>query len=321
MRADRLLSLMMLLQKNKQMTAVSLAKELEVSKRTIYRDIEALSVAGVPIYANGGPGGGYALLDGYRTTLTGLNENEVRTLFMVTLPGFFSDLGVSQDLKAIILKLTHSFSDRYQKQADYVHQRLHLDAARWFQPDTPLVHLKIVQEAIWQDCQLYLNYRRRNGIVSQRTLSPYGLVAKAGVWYLIADTDRGMRVYRVSRIEAVTLTETHFVRPSDFDLATFWENWVTDYKVNLSQYPVILRISPDLAPVLSYILGEQVQKKMEEVKPDADGWRTLTYIFERPDEACMFVLGMGDSVDVVAPRELRARVLQVAKDVVVHYSG
>ena len=321
MRADRLLLLMMLLQKNKQMTAVSLAKELEVSKRTIYRDIDALSVVGVPIYAIGGPGGGYALLDSYRTTLTGLNENEVRTLFMLTLPGSLSDLGASQELKATILKLTHSFSDRYREQADYVRQRLHLDAARWFQSDAPVHHLKIVQEAVWQDRQLHLTYRRRNGMVSERTLFPYGLVAKAGIWYLISDTDKGIRVYRISRIETVALTETHFVRPPDFDLVTFWESWVADYKANLSQYPVTLRIGPDLAPVLSYILGEQVQTQMEEARPDADGWRTLTYTFERPDEACMFVLGMGDSVDVVTPTELRARVLQMARDVVAHYSG
>lgn len=144
MRADRLLSLMMLLQKNKRMTAVSLAKELEVTKRTIYRDIDALSMAGVPVYATGGPGGGYALHDNYRTTLTGLSENEVRTLFMLTLPGPLQDLGVSQDLKTTTLKLTSSLSRQYQEQADYVRQRLHLDAARWFQPDEPVHHLQTV---------------------------------------------------------------------------------------------------------------------------------------------------------------------------------
>ena len=156
MRADRLLSLMMLLQTRGQMTAEELAAELEVSKRTIYRDIDALSIAGVPVYASGGPGGGYAVLDSYRTSLTGLNENEIRALFMLTIPGPISDLGVSQQLKAAILKMTSSFSDDHYEHADYLRQRLHLDAASWFQTDEPVPHLKTVQEAVWQDRQLLL---------------------------------------------------------------------------------------------------------------------------------------------------------------------
>jgi len=320
MRADRLLSLMMLLQTQRQMTAEELADELEVSKRTIYRDIDALGIAGVPVYAIGGPGGGYALLDSYRTTLTGLNKDEIRALFMLTIPGPISDLGVSQQLRSAILKLTTSFAGDYNEHVDYLGQRLHLDAASWFQTDEPVLYLKTVQEAAWQDRQLLLSYRRRKGTVSERTISPYGLVAKASIWYLVAATDKGMRVYRVSRIESVQMTQTHFVRPQDFDLPKFWADWVIDYKASLPKYPVTLRIGPDLIPVLPYILGDDVRSLVEQAQPDSEGWRVVDYTFERIEEAQTYVLGMGASVDVIAPKELRASVLKLALDVVAHYS-
>jgi predicted DNA-binding transcriptional regulator YafY len=311
---------MMLLQTRKQMTAEELAHELEVSKRTIYRDIDALSMAGVPVYANGGPGGGYALLDSYRTTLTGLNEGEIQALFMLTIPSPISDLGVSQQLKTAILKLTSAIAGDHHEHADYLRQRLHLDAASWFQTEEPVPHLKVVQEAVWQDRQLIISYHRRNGMVSGRTISPYGLVAKASIWYLVADTEQGMRVYRVSRIEAAQMSQTHFTRPEDFDLAEFWAGWVISYKTSLPKYPVTLRIGPNLIPALPSILGEGVRSLIEQAQPDSEGWRVVDYTFERIEEAQTYVLGMGASVDVIAPEELRVRVLKIATDVVDHYS-
>lgn len=319
MRADRLLSLMMLLQSRKHMTAEALAGELEVSKRTIYRDIDALSVAGVPVYANGGPGGGYALLDSYRTTLTGLNTNEIQALFMLTIPSPILDLGVSQHIKAAILKLTTSFTNDHKEDANRLRQRLHLDAASWFQTDEPVPLLKTIQAAAWQDSQLLISYRR-HGTLNERTISPYGLVAKASIWYLVAATDQGMRVYRVSRIEAAQITQTQFTRPLAFNLAEFWMDWVTSYKASLPSYPVTLRIGPDLAQVLPYMLGNHVRALIEQAQPDSDGWRIINYTFERIEEAQTYVLGMGTSVDVITPEELRVNVLKIAADVVAHYS-
>jgi predicted DNA-binding transcriptional regulator YafY len=320
MRADRLLSLMMLLQTRGQMTAEELSVELEVSKRTIYRDIEALSIAGVPVYASGGPGGGYALLDSYRTSLTGLNENEIRALFMLTIPGPISDLGVSQQLKAAILKLTSSFANEHYEHTDFLRQRLHLDAASWFQTEEPVPHLKIIQEAAWQDRQLVLAYRRRNSLVSEQIVSPYGLVAKASIWYLVAATDKGMRVYRVSRINSAQMTQTHFARTQDFELAKFWTDWVVEYQASLPKYPVILRVAPDLIPILPSILGDDVRVLIEQAQPDSEGWRVVKHTFERIEEAQTYVLGMGTSVDVIAPEELRANVLKLATAVIAHYS-
>ena len=315
MRADRLLSLILLLQKHGQITAESLAQELGVSKRTIYRDVDTLSATGVPIYANGGPGGGYALLDSYRNLFTSFNEAEIQALFMLIIPGSLSDLGVNTQLKTAIFKLTSLLPQRHQAQAEHIRQRLHLDTAGWFQPQDATPHLNIVQTATWQDRQLHLTYRRRQGTVSQRTVSPYGLVAKAGIWYMVAATDNGLHVYRISRIETADLTPTHFTRPPTFDLATFWTKWVADYESNLPQYPVTFSVAPDLLPILPYMLGQSILPQLEQAPPDTHGWRTLHYTFERMEEARMYILGMGASTRVIAPEALRLSVLNFANDI------
>lgn len=319
MRADRLLSLMMLLQTRGQMTAVTLAKELEVTPRTIYRDVEALSSAGVPIYANGGPGGGYALLDSYRTTLTGLHEDEVKALFMMTIPGPIADLGFDQSRQTAVLKLTTSLPNRYQTEAEFVRQRLHLDASAWFQAAESLPFLPVLQTAVWQDQQLQLTYRRSAGNISQRIISPYGLVAKAGVWYVVAATADGLRVYRVSRIETAVLTTDSFTRPPAFDLAAYWAEWTADYVASLPQYLVTLKIGPDLLPLLPNILGDQVLSLIENSEPDTAGWYQFDYLFERKEQAHALVLGMGAAAEVIRPAWLREQVLLSAKGIVERY--
>lgn len=318
MRADRLISLMMLLQTEGMKTAEELATMLEVSQRTIYRDIDALSVSGIPIYAEGGPGGGYALLDNYRTSLTGLNEKELRALFMLAIPSPLSDLGIKQDLKAAFLKLTSTLPD-HKQQVDFIRQRLYMDATGWFKSEKPVPTLAVLQEGVWNDQQTIISYCPRGGTISQRSIYPYGLVAKAGIWYLVAKTEKGMRVYRVSRIEKVELTETRFTRPLDFDLVEFWNTWITDYETTLPKYPVTLSIGPSLAPILHHILGEEAQVLVEQAKPDTDGWRVINYTFEREEEARTQVLGMGDSVTIIAPDELRKSVLKMAKEIVIHH--
>ena len=320
MRADRLLTLMMLLQRRGRTTAEELARELEVSTRTIYRDIDALSAAGVPVYAEGGPGGGYALLDSYRTTLTGLHEDEMRALFMLTIPSPIADLGVSQQLKAAILKLTTSLSDRHQEQADRIHQRLYLDAKGWFQPEEPVPYLQTIQEAVWSDRQLDLAYQRSMGSAHRRTVSPYGLVAKAGVWYLVCETEQGMRVYRISRVVRAAMTPTHFVRAEGFDLVDFWTEWSAAYVANLPQYPVTLRVAPEILPTLFSILGETVKEQLDNAEADTAGWRLLHHTFERMEEARAYVLGLGAAVEVIAPEELRSSVIDFATKIVTYYA-
>jgi predicted DNA-binding transcriptional regulator YafY len=317
MRADRLLSLLMLLQTRGQMTAVALAKELEVTPRTIYRDVDALSGAGVPIYANGGPGGGYALLDSYRTTLTGLREDEVKALFMMTIPGPLADLGVNQTMQTAVLKLTSALPSQHQAQAEFVRQRLHLDAAAWFQVVDDVPFLSVVQTAVWQDHQLQIVYRRPSGSVSERVVRPYGLVAKAAVWYLVANTADGMRVYRVSRLETAVMTDDTFVRPAIFDLAAYWQAWTADYVTSLTQLEVTLKIEATLLPILSTIWSVPVA---EQSKPDEAGWQEAKVVFEQEEQALAAVLGLASSAQVIAPTWLRERVLSAARGIVARYS-
>lgn len=319
MRADRLLSLMMLLQKRKVLTAQQLAEELEVSMRTIYRDIDALSVAGVPVYAHGGPGGGYELLDDYRTSLTGLNDKEIQALFGLTVPGPIADLGINQQLKTAVLKLTSTFTEGQNQQINYLRHRLHLDAAGWFQSDEPIPHLKTLQNAVWQNMKLVLSYRRQE-TMSERLVSPLGLVAKASVWYLVAENEKRVRVYRVSNIEDAQITDVDFERPEDFDLGKFWNEFVDDYKNNLPKYPVTIRIHPDMFGFLPSILGKNTKILLNNAPPDSHGWRTIDYSFERMEEAQSYILGMGAAVEVIAPKKLRDRVLDLAKNVVEFYS-
>lgn len=320
MRADRLLALMMVLQIRGKTTAAALANELEVSKRTIYRDIDALSAAGVPVYADGGPGGGYTLLDSYRTTLTGLNEDEIRALFLLTIPGPLTDLGLSQQLKGAFLKLTSSLPDRYQEQAHSIRNRIHLDAAGWFQHEEQLPLLPVVQKAVWQDLLLSISYRGSMGNLTERVVLPYGLVAKAGIWYFVAASERGMRVYRVSRVETAVIIQTPFTRPETFDLADFWKNWVAEYEAGLPQYPVTLSVGPDLSPKLHHILGAGVQPLLAAAQPDAHGWKTIDYTFERREEAQTFIMGMGTSVKVIMPQSLHASILKLAREITAHYA-
>ena len=326
MRADRLLSLMLLLQSRGQMTAAELAAELEVSKRTIYRDVDALSASGVPVYATGGPGGGYGLVDSYRSSLTGLNEAELQALFMLSLPGPLADLNVGQQLKSTVLKLTSAFPARYQVQAAYLQSRLHLDGTRWFQPAVRLPWLPVVQQAVWQDRRLSISYRRADSTISNRTLAPYALVAKTGIWYLVAEVEGqvegmgqaegAMRVYRVARIEHAEPSAEQFPRRAEFDLLHFWQTWVAAYEATLPRYPVTLRIGPDLLEQLPFILGEEIRGRLAACPPDSAGRRTLDYNFERLEEARMVVLGMGADVEVLAPDELRRAVIDTAAAIV-----
>jgi predicted DNA-binding transcriptional regulator YafY len=321
MRADRLISLMMLLQTRGQMTAEVLAKELSVSKRTIYRDIDALSGAGVPIYADGGPGGGYALIDSYRTSLNGLNQEEIRSLFLLITPGPLSELGISQSLNTAILKLTSALPDRHYDQPDFVRRRFHLDSGGWFQSAERVPHLGTLQEAVWSDRQIQIFCRRRpDGEVKRRLISPLGLVAKSNIWYLVADTEKGRRVYRVSRVEGVEWTSNYFTREPSLDLVDFWNKWVAEYEASLPQYPVTIRVGPDLISTLPYIWGEQIRSLLEQSAVDAQGWRTLNYTFERKEEAQARILGLGAAVEVLAPDELRTAVQEAAQKLAQLYS-
>jgi len=316
MRADRLLNMLLLLQTRGRLTAAELAAELEVSERTIYRDLDALSGAGIPVYAERGPGGGCSLLDSYRTTLTGLSENEVRALFLLSVPSPLADLGIAGEIKTALLKLVAA----KPPDSDPVARRIHLDTTWWFESDNPAPHLRPLYEALIAERQVMLRYRQAFGTEVERLADPYGLVAKAGVWYLVCGQNDRVRVHRVSHLLAASVTDEGFPYPAGFDLASFWADWCTRAESVRAIYPVIVRVSPDLARWLPSILGDSIREAIEAVPADDVGWLTLTLPFESLEAARARLLGWGGAVEVLAPEALRRSVADFAEQIVARYT-
>ncbi len=258
------------------MTANELAEELEVSERTIYRDLDALSAAGIPVYAERGPGGGCQLLGGYQTKLTGLTKSEVRALFLLSVADPLTDLGLGQALKDAMLKLSAALPATYHSDLERVHQRMYLDTTWWYQSQDPVPYLPMIQEAVWQDRTLCLLYSPDNGECHEQLVDPYGLVTKASVWYLVASVMGEIQVFRVSRIQAVEMTDESFTRPGGFDLATYWAEYCTQFEANYPHYPVTSRVVPDHTPLLSPPFAGWTKASLEQVEPpDVGEWVAL----------------------------------------------
>jgi predicted DNA-binding transcriptional regulator YafY len=310
----------MLLQARGQITARKLAAELEVSERTIYRDVDALSVAGVPVYAERGPGGGIALLDSYRTTLTGLNRDEVRALFMLSIPVPLAELGVGQELRAALHKLAAALPESRRGDEQRARQRIHLDLTGWSETREPVPHLQTVQQAVWRGRRLYLTYRLRFGARAEWKVEPYGLVAKANTWYLVCGRGSHRHVYNVSRVLEAALSDESFEYPAHFDLPAFWQDWCVDLERNRPSYPVTARVSPGFVPWLPYHFGDPSRHGLAQAgSPDDQGWVTLTLPFETLEDARDRILSFGGAVEVLAPWVLRRSVQDYAQQIVALY--
>jgi predicted DNA-binding transcriptional regulator YafY len=320
MRADRLISIMLMLQSRGKMTAAELAGELEVSERTIYRDIQALSASGVPLYAEHGPGGGLDLLDSYRTDLTGLNEAELRALFLLFgAPGPLERLGFSQDLKGALLKLTAELPESRLAREMEVQQRFYLDWSWWNHTQEPVPHLAAVQQAVWESRRLRIRYRTYMRIPTQVDVEPYGLVAKAGIWYLVARVESALRVYQISWLSEADVLGP-FERQEGFQLAEFWQNWCKQHEEQQRGYPVRLRISPELYRLLPLYFGQRVGQLVSEASPaDEQGWVTLTLAFESLEAARDRILDLGGAAEVLEPEALRMSLLDYAAQIVKRY--
>jgi len=316
MRADRLLSILLLLQVNKRLTARALAERLEVSERTILRDMEALGAAGVPVTAERGAGGGWGLLQEYRSDLTGLNAAETQALFLAKSSRLLADLGMGRAADAALIKLLASLPVRSQRDVEYTRERLHIDGAGWYQSGEAFPLLPALQEAVWLERQVRMEYQKADGSTIERLVHPLGLVAKGSVWYLVAGAEGGLRSYRVSRVQAACVTDAACVRPPGFDLAAFWEQSVAELKANVPRYPATLRVAPDL---LARMRRSRIPRIEREDGPDKAGWVMLCVVFEVESEACDFIMRLGPGIEVIEPAALRSRVRKVAESIVAVY--
>ncbi|WP_033338247.1 helix-turn-helix transcriptional regulator [Catenuloplanes japonicus] len=309
MRASRLVSLLLLLQSHGRLTADRLAAELGVSVRTVYRDVEALSAAGVPVYGEPGHDGGYRLVDGYRTRLTGLTGDEAEALFLTGLPGPAADLGLGAVLAAAELKLRAALPDAARTRADALRQRFHLDPSAWYADGPPPPeHLPAVADAVWERRPLRLRYRRWAAPQTvTRTVRPYGLVLKAGAWYLLADGRHGVRTYRVSQIARVTVLDGTFAVPAEFDLALSWRAYLDAFDVRRHRDHARVLLTPKILDRLADLLEPAVVRAARaSAEAASDGRWHVTIPIESHQHARETLLRLGAHAEVLAPATLRA---------------
>ncbi|MFF1691980.1 MULTISPECIES: helix-turn-helix transcriptional regulator [unclassified Streptomyces] len=318
MRAARLIKMVLLLQSRPSMTAGELARELEVSERTVTRDAQALSEAGVPVYADRGRAGGYRLIGGYRTRLTGLARGEAEALFLSGVPGALREMGLEDAASAARLKVSAALLPSVRDASRTAAQRFHLDAPGWFrEPRTPEL-LPAVADAVWDDRVVRARYcREEAGAEVERELEPYGLVLKAGVWYLCARVAGGgtHRVYRIDRFTGVEAGGERFVRDEEFDLPGFWEERAEQFARSILRAEVVLRLSPAGLRQLPYATDPASVRAARESagEPDGEGWVTVTLPVESEDVAFGQLFGLGPEAEVVAPAALRERFAEAAR--------
>ncbi|MFF1697203.1 helix-turn-helix transcriptional regulator [Streptomyces sp. NPDC058257] len=316
MRAARLIKMVLLLQARPSMTAAELAGELEVSERTITRDAQALSEAGVPVYADRGRTGGYRLIGGYRTRLTGLGRSEAEALFLSGVPGALREMGLEDAASAARLKVSAALMPSLRDASQNASQRFHLDAPGWFKETSAPELLPLLADAVWDDRLVTARYRREDTEV-ERELEPYGLVLKAGVWYLCARVpDTGsFRVYRIDRFTAVAGGEDRFVRDEEFDLPGFWEERAAQFARAILRSEVVVRLSEAGVRQLPYATDSVSTREALEgaSAPDGEGWVTLTLAVENDMVAYTQLMSLGPEAEVLEPATLRERFTEAAR--------
>lgn len=319
MRASRLVNLLLLLQARGGQTAAELARELEVSVRTVHRDVEGLSAAGVPIFAERGPSGGIRLVDGYRTRLTGMTAAEAEALFLSGLPGPAAQLGLGTVVAAAQLKVLAALPPELRSRASRLVQRFHLDPAGWYQIDEAVPELATLASAVWSGRRVVIGYERSAGRV-ERVIGPLGLVLKAGVWYVVAEIDGQIRTYRGSRVASATITEAPVQRPADFDLANYWAETSAAYERDTPTVVVEIRVRADQLWRVDDVFGSgSVAAARSADDPEMAGWRRLTMTVPYPDEAPGRMLSVGPHLEVLEPPEVRRQIAVLAHRIAERY--
>jgi len=311
---------MLLLQVHRIVTARELASRLEVSERTIHRDMEALSAAGIPVFAERGAHGGWSLMEEYRTNLTGLNKDEIQALFATRPSRLLADLGLEKASDAALIKLMAAIPSASRSDAEYASQRIHIDTSGWNSSRELVASLPAIQQAIWQERCLRFKYQRdKDCEPAERLVDPLGLVAKGSAWYLVAAIDGQIRSYRVSRIVDATGIDQSFTRPEGFDLARFWEESAASFKDNFPRFYATLRAHPDILPRM-YVAGRFARVEHVEA-PDPDGWVKVRMRFQFEHEACEYALSFGNRIEVLDPGDLWEKVVEAATGVIEFYAS
>jgi predicted DNA-binding transcriptional regulator YafY len=348
MRADRLVSLALLLQARGRTSARALAAELEVSVRTVYRDISALNLAGVPVITESGPGGGCWLLDGYRFPLRGLSGDEAAALLVLGVPAVVAELGLTEALATAQhkIRLTSGAGAGKAAAAGGAGVRggdtgggvdgpasalVHLDMPRWFGGSEPVPWLRTLAAAVHDRRQLRLGYRRGSQDETTRVVCPLGLVNKAGTWYLVAaggeraaggvgTAKDDHTVFRVGRVTSACALAEAFTRPQGFDLAAFWARWSGSFMMSRPKLEVLVRASPGALAAFPEVYGDAVRKALDAALPaDEHGFRDVTLTFEHEAAAVQRLAGFGGGVEVLSPIGVRDRLVATARELLEHY--
>jgi predicted DNA-binding transcriptional regulator YafY len=319
MRADRLISILLLLQVHRKITARDLAKRLEVSERTILRDMDALSGVGVPVVAERGSGGGWSLLDGYQTKLTGLTVAEIQSLFLARPARLMADLGLRQEADAAMIKLQASLPAASRQQADFARERILVDSRGWRDPAESVACLPVLLDALWRERQVRFIYNPVLGQPGERIADPLGLVAKGSVWYLVARPQRAEgqpdepHTYRVSRMHEAAILDRAACRLAGFDLAKYWEHSATEFRDKLPRYYATFLASRDVMTWVRY-RGWRLEEEVSEGE-----LVRLRLRFDSEEEALQFTLSFGGRIEVVEPPELRTKVQACAQIILERY--
>ena len=315
MRADRLLSILLLLQSHRRWTARELARRLEVSERTILRDMEALSGSGIPVVAERGSGGGWSLLGNYQTRLTGLSAAEIQSLFLARPRRLMGDLGFERQAESALIKLEASLSDSARRQAEFARRRILIDTSGWRSAAETITSLPVVLDALWRERQVRFVYTRELGEPAERRADPLGLVAKGSAWYLVARVEGEARTYRVSRMSDAAALESPTELPPDFDLAEYWRRSASEFRDKLPRYYATFMADPSIM--------RRVRHKGWRLESEtAEGSRIRVRLrFDVEEEALEFALGFGAAVEAIEPSDLRPTILAAAESIVRIYQA
>jgi predicted DNA-binding transcriptional regulator YafY len=311
MRASRLLSMLILLQLRGRLTAEELAKEFGITARTVYRDIDSLNAAGIPVYGDRGPGGGFQLVDGYRTRLTGLAADEAEAMFLMGMPGLATELGLGTPASSAGNKLLASLPASLSAGAKRIGARFYFDSADWYHTAQLYEHLPAITRAVLDQRVAVFKYQSWKQRREWR-VGPLGLVMKAGSWYLVARSGGHDRIYKVLNMSELTITKHGFERPADFNLEAFWRTDLKRFETALRPNTAVLRASSTGLTRLSMLGAFAADAVRAASAPDANGWSRLELPIERSEHTALALLGAGPEVEVLGPATLRSQIYQLA---------